>query len=144
MTRSKFAFASLVLVFVARAAASQASSADNKGLGTWRSPGGSTLKLFLDSTNVGKSVSLGEITFPPNTDSGNHQHGSTEIFYVLSGELEHVVNGKSQLLTAGMVGYVSPPDTIRHKTGAAGAKAVVVWVPGAEAGKIIARWKKEP
>lgn len=54
------------------------------------------------------------------------------------------MNGKSEVLTAGMVGYVKPPDTIRHKTGADGAKVVVVWVPGAEAGKIAARWKKEP
>ncbi|HEY6218961.1 MAG TPA: cupin domain-containing protein [Gemmatimonadaceae bacterium] len=144
MTRCKSFIALLGLVLATHAAAAQPSTAENKGLGTWKSPTGATLKLFLDSTNVGKSVSLGEITFPPNADSGNHQHGSTEIFYVLSGELEHVVNGKSQMLTAGMVGYVSPPDTIRHKTGAAGAKAVVVWVPGAEAGKIIARWKKEP
>ena len=98
----------------------------------------------LDSGNVGPEVSLGELTFPPNGDSGEHTHGSIEIFYVLSGELEHVVNGKSQILTPGMVGYVKPPDKIRHKTGPAGAKVVVMWVPGAEAGKIIARWTKEP
>lgn len=132
------------IVFMVPGAWAQAPARTGKPLGTWRSPGGTTLKLFLDSTNVGREVSLGEIAFPPNADSGNHQHGATEIFYVISGELEHVVNGKSQLLTPGMVGYVSPPDTIRHKTGPAGAKAVVVWVPGAEAGRIISRWTKEP
>ena len=58
------------------------------------------------------------------------------MFYVLSGELEHIVNGKSEILTAGMTGYVKPPDKIRHKTGPAGAKVVVIWVPGDEAGKI--------
>jgi quercetin dioxygenase-like cupin family protein len=111
---------------------------------TYRSPGGSTLRLFLDSSNVGPQVSVGELTFPPNADSGEHTHGAIEMFYVVSGELEHVVNGKSYILGPGMTGYVRPPDKIRHKTGAAGAKVVVIWVPGDEAQKIAARWRKEP
>jgi len=111
---------------------------------TYRSPGGATLRLFLDQSNVGPEVSIGELTFPPNSDSGDHAHGAIEMFYVVSGELEHVVNGKSYILGPGMTGYVRPPDKIRHKTGPAGAKVVVVWVPGDEAGKIAARWKKEP
>jgi quercetin dioxygenase-like cupin family protein len=111
---------------------------------TYRSPSGTTLKLLLDESNVGPEVTLGEITFPPNSDSGDHQHGAIEMFYVVSGELEHVVNGQSHVLKPGMTGYVKPPDKIRHKTGPAGAKAVVVWVPGEEGKKIAARWKKEP
>ena len=43
-----------------------------------------------------------------------------------------------------MSGFVKPPDKVRHKTGPAGAKVVVVWVPGDEGSKIAARWKKEP
>lgn len=70
-------------------------------------------------------------------------HGSIEILYVISGQLEHFVNGKSRLLTARMAGYVKVPDEIRHETGAAGAKVLVVWVPGEEAKKITARWAKE-
>jgi quercetin dioxygenase-like cupin family protein len=111
---------------------------------TYRSPGGSTLRLFLDDSNVGPEVSVGELTFPPNADSGEHTHGAIEMFYVLSGELEHVVNGKSYLLRPGMTGYVRPPDKIRHKTGPAGAKVIVMWVPGDEAKKIASRWTKEP
>ena len=111
---------------------------------TYRTPGGATLRLFLDQSNVGPEVSIGELTFPPNSDSGDHAHGAIEMFYVVSGELEHVVNGKSYILGPGMTGYVRPPDKIRHKTGPAGATVVVVWVPGDEAGKIAARWKKEP
>jgi quercetin dioxygenase-like cupin family protein len=126
-----------------RLASTADAQSDKQGV-TYRAPSGATLRLILDSGNVGPDVSLGELTFPPNGDSGEHTHGSIEIFYVLSGELEHVVNGKSQILTPGMVGYVKPPDKIRHKTGPAGAKVVVMWVPGAEAGKIIARWTKEP
>jgi quercetin dioxygenase-like cupin family protein len=111
---------------------------------TYKSPGGTTLRLMLDESNVGKDVSLGEMVFPPNTDSGDHQHGAIEMFYVVSGELDHVVNGVSHVLKPGMSGYVKPPDKVRHKTGPAGAKVVVVWVPGDEGGKIAARWKKEP
>ena len=100
--------------------------------------------MLLNDANVGPDVSMGELSLPPNSDSGDHKHGTIEVLYVVSGTLEHVVNGKSVVLTAGMVGYVKPPDTIRHKTGADGAKLVVVWVPGAEAAKIAARWTKEP
>jgi quercetin dioxygenase-like cupin family protein len=133
----------IVVAFGLALVTSAAAQSENKGA-TYRAPGGATLRLILDTANVGPEISLGELTFPPNSDSGEHAHGAIEIFYVLSGELEHVVNGKSQILKAGMVGYVKPPDKIRHKTGPAGAKVVVMWVPGAEAGKIIARWTKEP
>lgn len=134
---------SIALLLTLCIGASALAQADKQGV-TYRSPGGSTLRLILTDGNVGPEISLGELTFPPNADSGEHAHGAIEIFYVLSGELEHVVNGKSQILTAGMVGYVKPRDKIRHKTGPAGAKVVVMWVPGAEAGKIVSRWTKEP
>ena len=77
---------------------------------TYRAPGGTTLRLILDETNVGPEVTLGEIIFPPNSDSGDHKHGAIEMFYIVSGELDHVVNGKSQILKPGMTGYVKPPE----------------------------------
>ena len=83
-------------------------------------------------------------TFPPNQDSGDHAHGAIEIFYVIAGELEHVVNGTSQFLKPGMSGFVKPPDKVRHKTGPSGAKVVVVWVPGEEGRPVASRWTKEP
>lgn len=110
----------------------------------YRAPSGVTLRLMLDETNLGSEASVGEMTFPANQDSGEHAHGAVEIFYVLSGELEHVVNGKSQFLKPGMAGYVKPPDRVRHKTGADGAKVVVIWVPGEEGRRIASRWKQEP
>ncbi len=130
-------------VLFACAFATAAAQTDKPAV-TYRSPGGATLKLLLDDSNVGPEVTVGELTFPPNTDSGDHAHGAIEMFYVLSGELEHVVNGKSQILKPGMTGFVRSPDKIRHKTGPAGAKVVVIWVPGDEAKKITARWSKEP
>jgi quercetin dioxygenase-like cupin family protein len=110
----------------------------------YRAPSGIALRLMLDESNVGSEVSVGEMTFPPNLDSGDHVHGAIEMFYVVSGELEHVVNGRSERLTAGMAGYVKPPDKVRHKTGSAGATAVVIWVPGQETSRIVARWTREP
>lgn len=130
-------------VLLASCAATAAAQAGKTG-DTYRSPSGTTLRLLLDDSNVGAEVSVGELTFPPNADSGDHTHGAIEMFYVLSGELEHVVNGKSYILRPGMTGYVRPPDKVRHKTGVAGAKVIVMWVPGDEAKKIAARWTKEP
>ena len=139
-SRTIWLAASFVLCLSTTAAAQT-----DKPQGTvYRSPGGSTLRLILDDTNIGAEISVGELTFPPNSDSGDHAHGAIEILYVLSGELEHVVNGKSMILKPGMAGYVKPPDKIRHKTGPAGAKVLVMWVPGAEANKIVSRWTKEP
>jgi len=132
-----------IMATVALVAALSAQSDKPQGA-LYRSPGGTTLRLLLDETNVGPEVTVGEMVFPPNTDSGDHQHGALEMFYVVSGEYEHIVNGKSQVLKPGMSGYVKPPDKVRHKTGPAGAKVVVIWVPGDEGRKIAARWKKEP
>jgi quercetin dioxygenase-like cupin family protein len=137
--RTTLAIATLLVL-----GSSSASAQAPKQGTTYRSPGGATLRLLLDDSNVGPEVSVGELTFPPNTDSGEHTHGAIEMFYVVSGELEHVVNGKSQILTPGMTGYVKPPDRIRHKTGPAGAKVVVIRVPGDEAKRIVSRWSKEP
>ena len=124
---------------------SAAVAAQDKPQGvTFTSPGGTTLRLMIDETNLGSEVSVGEMTFPANTDSGEHAHGAIEIFYVVSGELEHVVNGKSQFLKPGMCGYVKPPDKVRHQTGSAGAKVVVIWVPGEEGRRVASRWTREP
>lgn len=135
----------LLFAVFALALSSSSSAQSGKTQGsTYRAPSGTTLKLMLDDTNVGPEVTVGEMVFPPNQDSGDHQHGAIEMFYVVSGELDHVVNGVSHLLKPGMTGYVKPPDKVRHKTGPAGATVVVIWVPGEEGKKIAARWTKEP
>jgi quercetin dioxygenase-like cupin family protein len=110
----------------------------------YRSGSGVTLRVLLDQVGLGGTeVELGELTFPANSDSGDHQHGAAEVFYVLEGELEHVVNGRSVKLSPGMVGSVRPPDTVRHKTGAAGARTLVIWAPGGEMARITARWRPQ-
>jgi quercetin dioxygenase-like cupin family protein len=130
-----------IAVLLSAATGSQAQAPRTTQGRTYQAPGGTTLKLMLDETNLGPEASLGELTFPPNSDSGEHTHGAIEMFYVVSGELEHVVNGNSQILKAGMAGFVKPPDRVRHKTGPAGAKTVVVWVPGEEGRRLASRWK---
>lgn len=72
-------------ILLASCAATAAAQAGKPG-DTYRSPSGATLKLLLDDSNVGPEVSVGELTFPPNADSGEHTHGAIEMFYVLSGE----------------------------------------------------------
>ena len=109
------------------------------------SPGGTTLRILLDKASLGGAeVEVGEITFQAGADSGEHVHGATEIFYVLSGELEHVVNGKSLTLGPGMIGHVRPPDAVRHRVpGRAPVKALVIWAPGGEAERITSRWRRQ-
>jgi quercetin dioxygenase-like cupin family protein len=137
---ARMIYSAAMLVCVAATATAQA----DQRPATYKSPSGATLRLLLDDSNVGPEATVAELTFPPNADSGEHVHGSIEMFYVLSGEYEHIVNGKSQILKPGMVGYVKAPDKVRHKTGPAGAKVIVMWVPGDEVKRIVARWTKEP
>jgi quercetin dioxygenase-like cupin family protein len=112
-------------------------------LATFQSASGTRLRVLMDAQTIGGSeVEVGELTFVPNTDSGDHQHGVTETFYVLAGELEHIVNGKSVKLGPTMMGTVRPPDRVRHKTGPDGARALVIWAPGGEIARVTARWTK--
>lgn len=113
---------------------------------TYVSELGTRLRLLLDESNLGgKEIEIGEITFAAGADSGDHVHGVTEVFYVLEGELEHIVNGKSYLLKPGMLGFVRPPDSVRHKVSEDGpCKALVIWAPGGEAARIVENWRREP
>jgi quercetin dioxygenase-like cupin family protein len=51
---------------------------------------------MLDESNVGGEVTLGEMVFPPNSDSGDHKHGAIEMFYVVSGELDHASTARAR------------------------------------------------
>jgi quercetin dioxygenase-like cupin family protein len=105
---------------------------------------GTRIKMLLDEANLGgKEIEIGEITFPPGANSGEHLHGATEIFYVLSGELEHVVDGKKNVLRPGMLGFVRPPAKVNHVVpGKEATKALVIWAPGGEGRRIVEKWKK--
>jgi cupin domain len=61
----------------------------------------SQLKVLIDEKLGGtKDVTIADLVIPPGVDVPDHVHQSTEIFYILSGELEQTSEGKVQKLTA--------------------------------------------
>ncbi len=109
-------------------------------------PSGTVLRVLLDEGNLGnKDIELGEMVFQPGTESISHAHGSLEIFYVVEGVLEHIVNGESHILEPGMAGFVHAGDQVVHKTPEGGpTRVLVIWVPGGESAGIRASWRHEP
>lgn len=106
-----------------------------------------TIKMLVEAENLGSSeLEIGEITFPAGSvPRRGHNHTSIEIFYVLSGELEHVVNGESHLLTPGMVGIVRPGDEVNHRvSGNEPLRALMIWTPGGEAARIAPGFDQRP
>ena len=97
-----------------------------------------TIKVLVEAANLGSDdVEVGEITFAPGSKSSGHRHGSIEIFYVVAGTQDHIVNGESHPLLAGMVGIVRPSDTVTHQViGEVPVRAVVIWAPGGEVDRL--------
>lgn len=109
-------------------------------------PSGTVLRILLDEANLGSTdIEVGELVFQPGTESVSHAHGSLEIFYVIEGVLEHIVNGESHMLEPGMAGFVHAGDQVVHKIpGDKPTKTLVIWVPGGESAGIRASWRHEP
>ncbi len=98
------------------------------------------IKMLADASNLGRDdIEVGELFLPAGFGEGEaHQHGSLEIFYVVEGVLGHEVNGQANRLEPGMLGFVKPGDAVRHAVLSEGpVRAVVIWVPGGEAGRLI-------
>lgn len=111
---------------------------------TFVSPSGVTMKVITDAKAVrGDEVEIVELTFPPNSDSGDHRHAVTETFYVLEGELEQVINGTPVKLAPGTAVSIRATDLVRHKSGPKGARVLAVWAPGGEIARVAARWKPQ-
>ena len=90
-------------------------------------------------------LELGEIEFPAGYGSASHRHGATEIFYVISGELEHVVNGRSARLRPGQVGLVRSGEEVMHRVpGSEPCRVLVIWVPGGEAERLAGQFASRP
>ena len=127
------------------AAGRSTAAAQPADLGRFVSAGGTELELLLSESNLGGSeLQIGEITWPPGANSGNHPHGATEVFYVLEGELEHVVDGVSEILGPGDLGFVRPPSEVNHITSPDGGRvrALVIWAPGGEGTRIVGNWER--
>lgn len=130
------------------AASRLATAQDGPAAGaTFRSASGTEIELLLTGSNLGgDEVEVGVITFPPGTNSGDHPHGATEVFYVLEGELEHIVDGVSEILGPGDLGFVRPPSHVNHRTDPDGpaTRALVLWAPGGEGARIVSSWERLP
>jgi len=105
----------------------------------------SQIKVLIDEQLGGtKDVTVAELTIPPGVDVPDHVHQSTEIFYILSGELEQTSDGKVQKLTAGMACLVPANSTTHHKvTSKKPVRALVIWAPGGAEKRITDRWEKQ-
>jgi quercetin dioxygenase-like cupin family protein len=137
--RSSAVLLSLALTFCASPALSQSASP----IASYVAPTGTVFRVLLDESNLGSSeVEVGEIIFEAGTESASHSHESLEIFYVVAGTLEHIVNGTSHMLTEGMAGFVRAGDQVVHKVpGDQPVKTLVIWVPGGESAGIRSTWR---
>ncbi len=142
LNRTAVILTSLALIFCASSALSQSASPS----ATFVAPSGTVLRVLLDESNLRTSdIEVGEMVFQAGTESISHAHGSLEIFYVVEGVLEHIVNGTSHILTPGMAGFVHAGDEVVHKVpGDQPTKTLVIWVPGGESAGIRASWRREP
>lgn len=99
------------------------------------------IKTLVERENYGNGdVEVAELHIPKVPKSGQvvqgleHTHRSTEIFYVISGRMGHIINGKKHVIQAGEVGIVHAGEKIIHTVeGDEPVKAIVIWVPGGEA-----------
>jgi quercetin dioxygenase-like cupin family protein len=90
-------------------------------------------KVLVEESILGTAgAEVVEVYFPPDYESRSHFH-ELEILYIIEGELEHIVDGESHVLTPGMIGIVQFPDQVIHKTLAEdGARVLVIWPLGNE------------
>ena len=91
------------------------------------------IKVLIEESNLGsKGAEIAEVYFPPENHGDSHPH-ELEIIYVLEGELDHIVNGESNILTPGMVGVVRAPDLVVHRSiSEGGVRTLIVWPLGKE------------
>ncbi len=132
----------LALLFFVTSASAQENSYDIGSTGTRFlefGGGASSFKILLEEANLGgQELEIAEHSFAAGTNIGGHAHTSIEIFYVLSGELEHTVNGETVLLTPGMVGVVRNGDEVIHRVPSADipARVLIIWTPAGEIERI--------
>ncbi len=95
--------------------------------------GSGWIKVLVEKANLGfDGVEVIEVFFPPAYEGESHFH-EFEILYVIEGELGHIVNGESHVLTPGMVGIVRYPQEVVHKTlSKDGVRVLVIWPLGNE------------
>lgn len=109
---------------------------------------GTSIKILVERSVLGDStIEIAEATLPVGAGAGtaSHRHGSAEMIYVISGELDHIVNGAAHRLTPGMVGIVKPSDTVIHRVvGQMPVKVLLIWAPGGEVDRLAQRFRVRP
>ena len=109
---------------------------------------GTIIRILVDASALGDStIEIAEATLPVGAGAGaaSHRHGSTEMIYIISGELDHVVNGTAYRLGPGMVGIVKPADTVIHRVvGQTPVKMLLIWSPGGEVTRLAQRFRVRP
>ena len=109
---------------------------------------GTSIRILVERAVLGDSgIEIAEATLPVGAGAGpgSHRHGSAEMIYVISGELDHVVNGTAHRLTPGMVGIVKPADTVIHRVvGQTPVKVLLIWAPGGEVERLAQRFRQRP
>ena len=103
--------------------------------------GATAVKVLIDSATLGGSeMELARLTLPPANPAAPpraHTHAHVEVLYVLSGEMDHIVNGVSHVLTPGMAGIVRPGDQVTHKVlSPDSVRVLVIWAPGSELARL--------
>jgi mannose-6-phosphate isomerase-like protein (cupin superfamily) len=105
------------------------------------------IDVLVDASNLtSNAVEMAELTLYEDSsvtapeEGGAHSHESTEIFYVLEGELIQIVGDQRFVVREGEVGIVRGGDVVRHGLETdAPVRALVLWVPGGEIDRLIRR-----
>jgi len=138
----------LCLVSVNAGAQDSTYRRSSSGTRVLENDGGTTIKILVERAVLGDSgIEIAEATLPVGAGAGtaSHRHGSAEMIYVISGELDHVVNGTAHRLTPGMVGIVKPADTVIHRVvGQTPVKVLLIWAPGGEVDRLAQRFRQRP
>jgi len=140
--------ATCVCAIVAQAQDTTSYRRSSSGTRVLENDAGTSIRILVERSVLGDStIEIAEATLPVGAGAGtaSHRHGSAEMIYVISGELDHVVNGTAHRLTPGMVGIVKPSDTVIHRVvGQTPVKVLLIWAPGGEVDRLAQRFRQRP
>lgn len=107
---------------------------------------GDSLRLLLSTKTLGSDgVEIARLTLPggdgqtcASKPCPDHQHPVDEIFYVLSGRLEHIVNGESYVVEPGMLAIAPKDQSVVHNVLSEEPLVVlIIWMATGEFDRII-------
>jgi quercetin dioxygenase-like cupin family protein len=97
------------------------------------------VQMLLTREMGSREAEVALITIPANVETAKHSHQSSEIFYVLDGDLEQKVGDEIKEFRQGQVAHVPPNTDIVHKT-KGGTHLVAIWVPAGEEERYRKNW----